>query len=329
MRVFVAGATGAIGRRLIPRLVSAGHDVWGMTRTDRGAAALLRQKANPAVCDVYDRTRLWEAMRKIRPEVVIHELTDLPRKFEPRKLTRIYAANNRIRREGTTNLVDAARNCGVRRFVVQSMASWYAPGTDRLRTEEDPLYLDAPEPVGTAVRALKFMEDLVLTSDMEAIVLRYGGFYGPGTWLAAEGHGRELLMRRQYPVISGRGGIYSWIHVDDAASATVATLVHGATGIYNVVDDQPAPARDWLPACAQASGAPLPRTVPRWLAGLVLGRGFVAWERTIPGASNRKIKTQIGWTPEFRTWRDGFRAEGRSAAGGNPAAPAGNYERVR
>lgn len=325
MRVFLSGATGAIGRRLVPKLVAAGHHVFGMTRSERKLDGLRAQGAEGFVCDVFDGERLHALLRDVRPHAVIAQLTNLPQEPNPFRLERFYRDNDRVRRDGTANLVAAAQAAGVRRFLCQSMAIWYAPGGDTPKTEADPLYLRAPEPVGAAVRTLQHMEATVLTAALEGIVLRYGAFYGPGTWHGAGGAIWEATRKRRYPIVGAGSGVYSWIHVDDAADATVAALEGGGRGIYNVVDDEPAPVSAWLPAYAQAIGAPPPRRVPAWLLK-PFARGFLAWERSIPGASNGHIAQDLGWRPRWSTWRDGFvHGLGHAAA---PDAPAPHAQRV-
>jgi nucleoside-diphosphate-sugar epimerase len=307
VRVYVAGASGAIGRLLLRRLIAAGHQVTGMTRSRDRAAGIRAVGAEPVVCDVFDRDGLQAVVTQARPDAIIHELTDLPQVLgNMRKLGKYYAGNNRVRREGTANLVAAARNAGARRFLVQSMASWYAPGGAGLKNEQDPLYLKAPEPIGGGVRALKEMEDIVTSSGLEPVILRYGGFYGPGTWFAISGAVWKQVLEGRYPIVGDGGGVASWIHVDDAAAATVTALDSAPTGIYNVVDDDPAPTREWLPVYAEAIGARPPRRVPVWLASLLAGRGFVQWTRTMPGASNQKIKSETSWRPFYESWRRGF-----------------------
>jgi nucleoside-diphosphate-sugar epimerase len=257
------------------------------------------------VCDVLDRAKIAEAVGRVKPDAVIHELTDLPQDFDIKKLKAAYERNNRIRSEGTKNLLDAARLAGVRRFVVQSMASWYRPNKAGLRTEHDQLYLNAPEPVGKGVRTLKYMETIVLESELEGIVLRYGAFYGPGTWFSRHGGAAGQVLERKLPIIGNGSGVYSWIHIEDAAEATVAALDRAQPGIYNVVDDEPAPAREWLPVYAAALGARPPRKVP-FLVARFIGGGFVKWESTMPGASNARIKKMLDWKPRYETWRRGF-----------------------
>lgn len=306
MRIFVAGATGAAGRPLLPRLVQAGHLVAGMTRSPQRAAAIRAAGADPIVCDVFDYPRLAWAIAEARPDVVIHQLTDLPPAFDAKRLAAQYGANNRIRIEGTKNLLAAAREARVRRFVVQSLATWYAPGPG-LKTEEDPLWLDAPEPVAGGVRAVQAMEAAVLGSGLQAVVLRYGSFYGPGTWYEAGGSIGERVRAGSYPLIGPGNGVSSFLHVEDAASATLAALAEPASGIYNVADSDPAPAREWLPELAEALGGPKPKRVPLFMARLSGWRGVIDWQHRMAGVSNEKIRRELRWEPRFWSWREGFR----------------------
>jgi nucleoside-diphosphate-sugar epimerase len=306
MRVFVAGATGAIGKALVPRLIAAGHQVTGLTRSEAKAPSIRAMGAEAVIGNVFDADRLNEIVCAAHPEVLIHELTDLPQEFDLAKIRRSYPENNLVRREGTKNLVAAAKASGVRRFLVESMASWYDPKGGGLKTENDPLDLYADEPVGTAVRALDFMEQTVLNSGMEAVVLRYGALYGPGTWFGKGGGAWKQVLERRFPIIGDGAGMYSWIHVDDAASATVALAERGAPGIYNVVDNDASPVKIWLPVYAQALRAKPPYRVPVWIASLIAGRGLVKWMRTMPGALNRKLRNEVGWNPAYPSWRQGF-----------------------
>ena len=307
MRVFVAGASGTIGRPLVPLLVAAGHEVTGTTRSQERAELIAAAGATPAVVDALDAAALRRAVEAAGPEVVVHELTALPDRFDPRRRD-IYDATNRVRREGTRNLLDAARAAGARRFVCQSIAFAYAPGPEpEIKDEEAPLSLGAPPPFGEGVRALAEMERAVLEADgLEGVVLRYGWFYGPGTYYAEDGSMTADVRRRRFPVVGSGVGLFSFIHVDDAAAATVAAVERGGPGIYNIVDDEPAGQRDWLPAYAEAIGAPPPRRVPVWLARLVAGKMASAINLQ-PGASNAKAKRELGWTPRWASWREGFR----------------------
>jgi nucleoside-diphosphate-sugar epimerase len=308
MRVFLAGATGVIGRRLLPLLVEGGHEVTAMTRSDERAAALRGAGATPVVRDVYDAEGVRAAMEAARPEVVLHELTDLPPNLDPRKMDEQTAGNDRIRTEGTRNLVVGAVAAGAQRVVAQSIAFVYAPTGTEPKTEDDPLWDDAPWPVARTVQALHDLENAVTgTVGIEGIVLRYGFFYGPGSTYAGDGHMEREVRRRRLPVVGKGTGTFSFIHVDDAATATVAAMEHGAPGIYNVVDDEPAPMREWLPAYAEALGAKPPRRVPAWLARLVAGRYTASMATQLRGASNAKAKTGLGWEPRYASWRQGFR----------------------
>jgi len=244
---------------------------------------------------------------RAEPDAVINELTDLPHNLNPRKLKKYYAANNRVRREGTANLLDAARGAGVRRFLVQSAAYWYAPSGGPVRTEEAPLYLDAPAPLGPAVQTMKQVEDAVLSADwLEGIVLRYGFFYGPGTWYAKNGDIGRQVRKRRYPMIGRGEGTYSFIHIDDAAAATVAALERAAPGVYNVVDDEPAQAAEWLPVFAEALGAKPPPRVPAFIARMLAGKAVVEYSLSLRGVSNAKVKEDLGWRPRYGSWRQGF-----------------------
>jgi nucleoside-diphosphate-sugar epimerase len=307
MRVFVAGATGAIGKRLVPQLVEAGHQVTAITRSKEKLGMLYELGAEAVLCDVFDAGRLGTVVAQAEPDAVINELTDLPQSLNPRKLKEYYAANNRVRREGTSNLLSAARGAGVRRFLVQGAAYWYAPTDGAVKTEGAPLYLDAPAPIGPAVQTIKEVEEAVLTADgIEGVVLRYGMFYGPGTWYAKDGDVGRQVGKRRYPMIGRGEGTYSFIHIDDAASATVAALESARPGVYNVVDDEPASAAEWMSLYAEALGAKRPPRVPAFLARMIAGDALVTWMLGLRGASNEKIKEELGWRPRYKSWRQGF-----------------------
>jgi len=306
MRVFVAGASGAIGRPLVPKLVAAGHEVTGMTRSEARAEDVRAAGARAAVVDVFDSDALAAAMRGASPEVLIHELTSLPDRIDFRKED-TYAATNRVRTEGTRNLIDAARTAGARRLVCQSIAFAYRMDGEGLKTEDDPLLADAPGAFGSGVSALREMEATVLGSDgMDGLVLRYGFFYGPGTYYAADGTSTEDVRRRRMPIVGKGSGVFSFIHVDDAADATVAAVEHGAPGVYNIVDDEPAPMSEWVPVFAEAAGAKPPRRVPVWLARFVAGKAVSGFAVALRGVSNEKAKRELGWQPAHPTWRTGF-----------------------
>jgi nucleoside-diphosphate-sugar epimerase len=308
MKVFVAGASGVIGRRLVPMLVAAGHQVAGITRSEERGAALREAGAEPIVCDVFDAEGLKERISAAAPEVVVHELTDLPPNVDPRKMDEQLAGNDRIRSEGTRNLVAAGVAAGARRIVAQSIAFAYAPLGGEVKREEDPLFDDAPWPWSRSVQALRDLERAVTeTEGIEGVVLRYGFFYGPGSSYAADGYWASEVRKRRFPIVGRGSGVFSYIHVDDAAAATLAAAERGQPGIYNVVDDEPATLREWLPAYAEAVGAKKPFRVPKLLARIVAGSYTAQMATELRGASNEKAKRELGWTPRYPNWRQGFR----------------------
>ena len=314
MKVFLAGATGAIGSSLVPQLVEAGYQVTAITRREENLAGLYEVGAEPILCDVFDAGKLGSVVAEAEPDAVINQLTDLPQSLKPRKLGEYYAANNRVRREGTKNLLSAAIGAGARRFVSQGAAYWYAPAGGQVKTEEAPLYLDAPPPIGPAVQAIKEVEDAVLfADDIEGVILRYGMFYGPGTWYAKDGDVGRQVRKRRYPMIGKGEGTFSFIHVDDAATATVAALEGARPGVYNVVDDDPARAAEWMPLYAEALGAKPPPRVPAILARLLAGEALVEWMLGLRGASGAKIKEETGWRPRYASWRRGFLEDAATA----------------
>lgn len=306
MKVFVAGATGALGRPLVRRLLAEGHEVVGMTRRGSRAEELRRAGAEAVVCDVFEADRVSEAVGAARPQVVVHVLTALPERFGPRQ--DYLAATNRVRTEGTSNLVAAARAAGARRIVAESVAFFYRPEGGWVKDEEAPLYDDAPGLFGRAGRAVQELERLVLEAPgIEGVVLRCGWLYGPGTYYARGGQQAEEARERRLPIVGAGTGTFSFVQVEDAASAFVAALRRGAPGAYNVVDDEPAPMREWLPAYAEALGAKPPRRVPRWLVALIAGRAVADAAVELRGAANAKAKRELGWAPAHPSWRQGFR----------------------
>ncbi|MEA2408091.1 MAG: hypothetical protein QOE69_2210 [Thermoleophilaceae bacterium] len=306
MRVFVAGASGAIGRPLLPKLVAAGHEVTGMTRSEERAAQVRDAGAEAAVVDVFDRDALHAAMREAAPEVVVHQLTALPERMDFRKED-LYTATNRLRTEGTRNLLDGARAAGARRFVSQSIAFAYRNDGSRVKAEDDPLLESAPGPFEGGVTALDQMEGAVLAADgLDGLVLRYGFFYGPGTHYGSDGSIVADVRRRRMPIVGRGTGVFSFIHVDDAADATLAAVERGAPGIYNVTDDEPAALHEWVPVLAEAAGAKRPMRVPVWLAKLVAGKQATDFALELRGASNEKAKRELGWRPAHPSWRSGF-----------------------
>ena len=303
MKVFVAGATGAIGRRLVPKLVAAGHEVIGMTRSEQKADGLREAGARAAVADALDEAAVHDAVREAAPEAVIHQLTALPGRLE--YSDKALAPTNRLRTEGTGILVAAARTAGVRRFVAQSNAFLYEPVGDRVKREDEPLADHSP---GRVTEALRELERMVTHADgLEGVVLRYGYFYGPDTHFAADGGVAKDFRKRRFPVIGKGQATYSFVHVDDAADATAAALERGAPGIYNVVDDEPAPISEWAPIYAEALGAGKPLRAPKLLVRLVAGKRVAEFATAMRGASNEKAKRELGWTPRHPSWRQGFR----------------------
>jgi nucleoside-diphosphate-sugar epimerase len=309
MRVFVAGASGAVGRPLVAELVRAGHAVVGMTRSEKSAAAIRAAGAESVVCDVFDKAALARAVAAAAPQAVVHELTALPARVDPRRVERDLAATNRVRTEGTRNLIDAAASVkSVRRFVAQSIAFAYEPGPT-LRVESDPLFQTPPPTFAPALAAVRALEAQVGALP-HGVVLRYGYFYGPGTAYAADGSFHEDVRRRRVPIAGAGSGVFSFIHVEDAAAATCAALAASAVGTFNVVDDEPAPLRDWLPEYAKTIGARKPWRVPGFLARLAAGPYGAYLLLHQPGASNAKAKRELGWAPRRASWRQGFATAG-------------------
>ena len=308
MKVFVAGASGAVGGRLVPMLVNAGHDVVAMTRSPHKADSLRAVGAEPAVADGLDRGAVMQAVMHAEPEVVIHQMTALGRMKSIKRFDDEFALTNRLRTEGTDHLIEAARAAGARRLIAQSYGSWnYERAGTGLKSEDDPLDPDPPAQQRESLAAIRHLERAVLdAADLEKIALRYASFYGPGTGVARDGDVVELVAKRKLPIVGDGAGVWSFVHIDDAASATVAAIDRGAPGIYNVVDDEPAPVTQWLPALAQAIGAKPPRRLPVWLARMAIGDVGVSMMTRIRGASNAKARSELGWAPRYATWREGF-----------------------
>jgi nucleoside-diphosphate-sugar epimerase len=309
MRIFVAGATGALGRVLVPQLVAGGHDVVGLTRTPSKQDLLRGLGARPAVADALDPVAVARAVAEAEPEVIVHQLTALS-SIDLRHIERDFAETNRLRTEGTDHLLAAGRALGVRRFVAQSYAGWpFARTGGAVKAELDPLDPTPPAPLRTTLEAIRHLEDVVTGARWtEGIVLRYGGFYGPGTSFSVrpEGEHAALIRKRKFPVVGNGAGVWSFIHIEDAATATVAAIEHGERGIYNVVDDEPAPVSVWLPAAADLLGAKPPRRLPRWLGRIAAGEAATVMMTEVRGASNKKAKSELGWSPRYPSWRQGF-----------------------
>ncbi|MEX2194954.1 MAG: NAD(P)-dependent oxidoreductase [Thermoleophilaceae bacterium] len=310
MKVFVAGATGALGRQLVPQLVANGHDVVGMTRSESKRDLVRGLGARPAVADALDPDAVARVVAEAEPEVIVHQLTALSDSLDMRRFDADFALTNRLRTEGTDHLLAAGRAVAAGRFVAQSFAGWnYAHSGGWVKSEDDPLDPSPAEPFRAALAAIRHLEDAVTGADrVEGIVLRYGGFYGPGTSVSPEGEHAELIRRRRFPVVGNGAGVWSFIHIEDAASATAAAVERGATGIYNVVDDEPAPVREWLPELASRLGAKAPRHVPRWVGRLAAGEAATVMMTEVRGASNAKAKRELGWQPRYPSWRQGLAA---------------------
>jgi nucleoside-diphosphate-sugar epimerase len=308
MRVFVAGATGAIGKQLVPRLVEAGHEVHGMTRSESKQAMLQELGAVPVVADALDPDQVAEAVGRARPEVIVHQLTAIG-EVDMRHFDRDFAPTNRLRTEGTDHLLSAGQAVGVRRFVAQGVGGYgaYARTGGPVKTEEDPLDPTPAREMHETLAAVRYLEEAVLGARWtEGLVLRYGVFYGPGTSLAPGAEQFELVRNHRFPLVGDGGGVWSFIHVADAAEATVAAVEHGGRGVYNVVDDDPAPVAKWLPALAREIGAKKPMRVPRFIGRLFAGEAGAVMMTDVRGASNAKAKRELGWRPAHPSWRKGF-----------------------
>jgi 2-alkyl-3-oxoalkanoate reductase len=310
MRVFVAGAAGAIGTQLVPQLVGRGHEVVGMTRSPAKRDALRALGARPVVADALDPQAVGRAVAEAAPEVVVHQLTALAGELNMRRIDRFLAMTNRLRTEATDSLLAAAEVVGARRVVTQSYAGWpFARTGGPVKTEADPLDPHPPAALRETLEAIRYLEHAVTGATWaEGVVLRYGTFYGPGTGISAdpEASMTKAVLKRQFPLVGDAGGVWSFVHVADAAAATVKAVEHGAAGIYQVVDDEPAPVREWLPALALAMHARSPRRLRGWLGRLAAGEAATAWITDVRGASNRKAKRELGWEPSHRSWRTGF-----------------------
>jgi nucleoside-diphosphate-sugar epimerase len=306
-RVLIAGATGQIGELLTPALVAAGDDVYGLARSEQSAEKVRELGATPVMGDALDAAAVDAAVAEARPEVIVHQLTAIPRSgINPRKLGEAFAATIRVRREGTRHLVDAAERHGVRRIVAQSVAFAYRPEGPEILDESAPLDMDEPGDWGDIVRGTVALEEAVMgSSGVEGVVLRYGMFYGPDTSYSPGGIYGEMVLKRRFPVVGDGSGRQSFIHLDDAVSATLTAIERGR-GVYNVVDDDPARAREWVPGLAEALGAKPPRRVPVWLARLVGGPAAVRVMTEQRGASNARVKSELGWQPRYPSWREGF-----------------------
>jgi nucleoside-diphosphate-sugar epimerase len=308
MKVLVAGASGALGSQLVPKLVANGHDVVGTTRSKAKFLKLRDLGAMPVVLDALDPDEVARVVAEVEPDAIVHEGTALGGELDMRHFDRDFAETNRLRAEGTDHLLAAGRAVGVRRFVAQSFAGWPTVRTGGpIKTEDDPLDPTPVESMRESHAAIRHLEEAVMSAYWtEGIVLRYGGFYGPGTSLGADGQFVDLIRKRKFPVVGDGAGVWSFIHIEDAAEATAAAVGWGKRGIYNVVDDEPAPVAEWLPVAARTFGARPPRHVPRWAGRMLAGEAAVVMMTEMRGASNEKAKRELGWEPRHSSWREGF-----------------------
>ena len=306
MKVFVAGATGAIGRQLVPRLVEAGHEVHGMTRSASKQQLLRAMGAEPAVADALDADQVAQAVARVQPDVIVHELTAIG-PMDLRHFDSAFATTNRLRTQGTDHLLAAGQGVGVERFVAQSFFAAYERTGGPVKSEEDSFGPDPAREMRETVAAIRHVEEAVLAATWTAgIVLRYGGFYGPGTSLGSDGEQTEAVRQRKFPLVGKGSGVWSFIHIADAAEATVAAVEHGHRGVYNIVDDEPAPIAEWLPVLARTLGARKPMHLPRFVGRLLTGEVGDVMMAELRGASNAKAKRELGWAPTHSSWREGF-----------------------
>jgi len=309
MKVFVAGASGAIGRHLVPLLVAGGYEVVAMTRSPDKAESLRASGAEAVVADGLDRVAVEQAVMRAEPEVVIHQMTALTGANSFKKFDHEFATTNELRTKGTDHLLDAARRSGVRRFIAQSFGAWnYERTGSDLKTEEHPLDPRPPVNQTQSQEAIRHLEGAVVGAEgVDGIALRYGFFYGPGTGLAVDGDIVKLVLKRRLPIVGDGAGVWSFIHIKDAALATIAAVEGGSRGIYNIVDDEPAPVAVWLPELARVLGARPPRRIPIWLGRIAIGEVGISMMTQIRGTSNAKADRELGWQPTYKSWRDGFR----------------------
>ena len=310
MRVFVAGATGVIGQYLVPSLVAAGHEVTGTTRSPAKAGQLKSAGATPAVVDGLDRQAVLDAVRAAQPDVIVHQMTALASMSSFRNFDKEFAVTSELRTKGTDYLLEGARQAGTRRFIAQSFIGWNNARTGSLvKSETDPLDADPVPSTRQALAALRHLEETVPAAVPEGLVLRYGPLYGHGS----SGSMLDVVRKRQLPVIGGGAGIWSFCEVTDAAAATVAAVTRGEAGLYNVVDDDPAPVHEWLPYLAECLGVKAPMHAPAWVGKLLAGDLVVAMMTEARGSSNAKARRELSWAPGYPSWRDGFPAWAKAA----------------
>lgn len=278
-----------------------------MTRSEKRATDLQQRGATPVICDVFDRRNLRRCLEAARPDVVVHQLTALPKRIDPRKVKKQLAQTNRLRTEGTRNLFEASLVAGAKQFIAQSIAFAYSPDGEGLKTEDCALYERPPTSFDDVIHAIRSLEETAVGSaDLAGVVLRYGFFYGPGTVYASDGSFAEDVRHSRVPIVGNGTGVFSFVHVEDAAAATVAALEYGEPGIYNIVDDEPAQVAEWLPLYAEALRARRPKRVPRWMARLLAGPYAIYLMCEQRGAANAKAKRLLGWSPQYSTWRSAF-----------------------
>lgn len=307
MKVFVAGGSGAIGAQLVPQLVDAGHDVVVMTRSESKRPEIRALGASAVVADALDAEQVAVAVAQAEPEVIVHQVTAIGT-VNMRKFDRDFALTNRLRREGTDHLLSAGQAVGISKFVAQSYCVWpYARSGGAVKNEDDPLDADPAPQMRQSLAALRHLEEAVTGATWTTgIVLRYGAFYGPGTALNRGGEQFEMVLQGKFPLVGDGGGVWSFVHIADAARATLAAIDRGRRGIYNISDDDPATVAQWLPELAKTLGAKPPRKVPKLVGRLLAGEAAAVMMTEIRGASNRKARTELGWQPEYASWRRGF-----------------------
>ncbi len=312
MRVFLAGASGAIGKPLIAVLVKAGHEVIGMTRSPHKRELVESLGAKHVAADALDSKAVMREIQAAQPDVIIHEMTAIPQALNFRRFDEQFALTNRLRAEGTDNLLAAGRAVGARKFIAQSYAGWpYERVGGPIKTEDDPLDPNPPDVFRRTLAAIRHLETVVTgTPEVEGVVLRYGSLYGPGTssdWML------DQIRKHRFPVVGEGSAVWSFVHVDDVATATLAAVETGAPGIYNVVDDEPVAVSEWLPGLARMIGAKPPFHIPTWIARLAIGDAGVVLMTEARGSSNQKARRALNWKPRWTTWRDGFQKEANSA----------------
>jgi len=309
MDILVAGASGAIGRRLVPLLVASGHRVVATTRTPAKLNGLRAEGVEPMLMDGLNRDSVLRAISAAQPDAIVHQMTSLPPLLNLKKFDDEFIVTNRLRSEGTSHLLTAAAMCGTRRLVSQSYTGWPNERQGgRVKTEADPLDDDPPPAMAGTLEAIRVLEQLTVnTPGVTGLALRYGSLYGPGTAIASDGAMVELIRHRRFPLVGAGAGVWSFIHVDDAARATRAAIERGPAGIYNIVDDEPAEVAAWLPYLADTVGAKPPLPLPSWLARLAVGEAGMMMMTTVRGSSNEKARQLLRWQPEYATWREGFR----------------------